>query len=55
MLHVSIEDYQIPPVNNDNLTLIQNRYKQMQAPVLVHCGAGQDRTGQTIESLLALH
>ncbi len=54
VLHVSIEDYQIPPVNNTNLTLIQNQYKQMQAPVLIHCGAGQDRTGQVIESLLAL-
>lgn len=54
VLHVSIPDYKTPPVDNDNLQLIKKQFKTMKKPVLVHCGAGQDRTGQVIESIMEL-
>jgi len=50
--HISIDDYQNPPVNDDDLELIYNQYEIMKKPVLVHCGAGQDRTGKVIEYLI---
>lgn len=52
VLHISIKDYQNPPINDNDLTVIYNQYKKMQHPVLVHCGAGQDRTGLAVEFIM---
>jgi len=52
VFHISIEDYQNPPVNNHNLEIINEEYKKMKQPILVHCGAGQDRTGIVVESII---
>ncbi|MDX2463262.1 MAG: tyrosine-protein phosphatase [Porticoccus sp.] len=49
VFHQSIEDYLNPPVSNDELIEIKSEYKLMTQPVMVHCGAGQDRTGQVVE------
>lgn len=52
VFHISIEDYLNPPVSDDILNIIGHEYQNMKYPVLVHCGAGQDRTGRTIEYLI---
>lgn len=49
VFHISIEDYQNPPVNDHDLKTIYKEYRKMKQPVLVHCGAGQDRTGRVVE------
>jgi len=52
VFHISIEDYQSPPVNDSDLKIIGEQYKKMKQPVLVHCGAGQDRTGRVVEFII---
>jgi len=52
VFHISIPDYEKPPVNDENLKLIDSQYKHLKQPILIHCGAGQDRTGQTRDFLI---
>lgn len=52
VFHISIEDYNNPPVSDDDLMIIDKEYQEMQKPVLVHCGAGQDRTGRVVEFIM---
>lgn len=52
VFHQSIEDYLNPPVSNDELIKIESEYKRMTQPVMVHCGAGQDRTGRVVEYIM---
>lgn len=52
VFHISVDDFQTPPLNNNQLTLLNTEYLKMKQPLLVHCGAGEDRTGQAVEVLL---
>ena len=51
VFNVRIEDYQKPPVNDNDLKMIEEQYNKMEKPVLVHCAAGQNRTGQVVKYL----
>lgn len=48
---MDIIDFQKPPVNTNQLQQIDKEYSKLEKPILVHCSAGQDRTGYTIDFL----
>ena len=47
--HISVPDYKNPPLNDEEVNIVYEQYKNMQQPTLIHCGAGQDRTGRALE------
>ena len=53
--HIPIPDYQEPPVSSSDLKLIQKTLTALPRPWLIHCSAGIDRTGITIEFLRSKH
>lgn len=53
--HIPIPDYQEPPVTQSELKLIQKTLTNLPRPWLIHCSAGIDRTGTTIEFLRFKH
>jgi len=50
--HVPVPDLQDPPVPPGDLETIGRIFAGLAKPVLVHCWAGIDRTGATVEYLL---
>jgi protein tyrosine phosphatase (PTP) superfamily phosphohydrolase (DUF442 family) len=49
--HYPIRDYNNPRISLEVLKDILNDFEQMTGPVLIHCSAGQDRTGCLLEYL----
>ena len=49
--HISVTDFQTPPLSNKELLQIDDIYTELEKPFIVHCGAGEDRTGQAISYL----
>ena len=47
--HVPILDHQTPPLGSSDLKIIQQTLRRLPAPRLIHCSAGIDRTGATVE------
>lgn len=52
--HFSILDYKTPPINEEDLPPIFDAFNESSKPVLIHCSAGVDRTGQSIEYILGV-
>ncbi|PCJ92922.1 MAG: hypothetical protein COA46_02810 [Porticoccaceae bacterium] len=52
---LAVDDFQTPPLNMDELNIINNQFGSLEKPVLIHCGAGQDRTGRAVEFILDLN
>lgn len=53
--HLPIRDHEWPPVTGEELQQAQAWFARLPKPVLVHCSAGQDRTGAVVEHLCALY
>jgi hypothetical protein len=50
--HIPVLDYQNPPLSEEDIRRVGDAYERLPKPVLVHCAAGIDRTGQSIRFLL---
>lgn len=49
--HISIDDFQKPPINQQQIQEILSHESFLKKPLLVHCGAGLDRSGHLVEAL----
>lgn len=49
--HISIDDFQKPPINAQQMQTILEHEASLSKPLLVHCGAGQDRSGYLVADL----
>ena len=53
IVHVPAQDHRQPPLSQDQLERVWVAYKNLPKPVLVHCSAGTDRTGQAVACIQA--
>ena len=47
--HVPVPDYQMPPLSGADLAMIEKALTELPKPWLIHCSAGIDRTGASVE------
>jgi protein tyrosine phosphatase (PTP) superfamily phosphohydrolase (DUF442 family) len=52
--HIPVLDRQRPPLTPEHLEQVCDAYRALPKPVLVHCSAGMDRTGQAVRHLVEL-
>ena len=51
VLHMNVEDYKNPPLNDSEINTILKAYSDLEKPILIHCSAGRDRTGKAVASI----
>jgi protein tyrosine phosphatase (PTP) superfamily phosphohydrolase (DUF442 family) len=49
IVHVPAQDHRQPPLSQEQVERVWAAYQELPKPVLVHCSAGLDRTGQAVE------
>lgn len=49
--HVPAQDCRKPPLSQDQMERVWAAYQELPKPVLVHCSAGCDRTGQAVAEI----
>ncbi len=52
--HIPVTDHLSPPLSDENMATVEAHFHRLAKPVLIHCSAGQDRTGAAIGHLLSL-
>ena len=51
--HISADDYKTPPLSPEQLEDVWQSFQSLDKPVLIHCSAGRDRTGASVEHILS--
>lgn len=52
VVHISVDDFKKPALSKEDITKVLDAFDNLEKPILVHCGAGQDRTGLAISKIL---
>lgn len=50
--HLPVPDLQTPPIPDGDLPRVERAFRDLPAPLLVHCSAGVDRTGAAVAYLM---
>jgi protein tyrosine/serine phosphatase len=51
VVSIPVTDIQFPPMSNEALARVEAAFRSVSKPVLIHCSAGIDRTGASVEHL----